>query len=91
VRVLKQIAYLLHDLVGVRKGIIVPKANDSVAVALEIFGSSRVAVQHVHVLSAVKLDYQEFFRCAEVSEEWSDRKLSSKFDMSKLSASETTP
>jgi hypothetical protein len=78
VRVLKQIADLFYYLINVRERVIVPEASDTVTKAFKIFGPLLVAVQHIQVLRAVKFEDQEFFWCAEVREEWSDRKLPSK-------------
>ena len=40
------------------------------------------------MLRAIELDYQQFFRGAEIREEWSDRKLPSKLYAVQLSAFE---
>jgi hypothetical protein len=43
------------------------------------------------VLRAIEFNHQQFLRSAEIREEWSDRKLPSKFDAMQSSAFEAIP
>jgi len=91
VRVLKQIADLLYYFVSIRKSVIVPKTNNAITKTREIFASLPVGFHVVQMLRAVKFDDQKVFRCAEIREERSNRKLSPKFDAIQLTALQTTP
>ena len=87
-RVVQYPCYLLQHSVNICKHFVIPKAQHSIAFLFKIKRTFLIRLGLLHVLAAIKFDYQSTFNATEVRNKRTDRMLPTEFSTTNLSVTQ---